>query len=269
MNSPAKLKESRDTLFFSAIVFSIILVVVFSLTPIVLLLKMGIASLNSAIQNEEIISSIILSFKTSLWSTIICTVFSLPASYGLSRYEFPLKKLVLLIIYLPMSLPHLASGIALLLFFSQTAMGKLMSSMGLDFIFTVKGIIAAQVFVNMPYMLKILKNAFDEMNVKMEFVAKTLGCNTIETLYHVTLPTCRKDLISSVVITWSRSLGEFGAVLMLAGATRFKTETLPVAIFLNMSTGDLDLAVSAASILIFISILSHIIFEKLDKDTIQ
>ncbi|SHI33931.1 molybdate transport system permease protein [Dethiosulfatibacter aminovorans DSM 17477] len=269
MTSPERAKEKREILFVSIMVFFIIIVAAFSLTPIALLLKMGLASLKTALKNEEMISAIFLSFKTSFWSTIICTIFSLPASYGLSRYEFPMKRLLLLFIYLPMSLPHLASGIALLLFFSKTAMGELLSGIGLDFIFTVKGIIAAQVFVNMPYMIKILKNAFDEMDIKMEFVARTLGCSEFMTLYHVTLPTCKKNLISALVITWSRSLGEFGAVLMLAGATRFKTETLPMAIFLNMSTGDLDLAVAAASILIIMSMVSHVIFEQLDRDTIQ
>ncbi|GAA0181354.1 ABC transporter permease [Clostridium sediminicola] len=258
-------KRKIEVVFFFIIIMFLTIVTLFSFTPIALIVLRGLKHMKTAIQNKEIIMSISLSFKTSFFSTLICCFFSIPTAYGLSRYNFPLKRCILLLVYLPMSLPHMVSGIALLLFFSNTLFGELLSKYGLDFVFSVKGIVIAQVFVNMPYMIKMLKNTFDEMNFKMEFIARTLGCNILQSFYYITLPLCKKGLISTIVIIWSRGLGEFGAVLMLAGATRFKTETMPIAIFLNISTGDLDLAIATATILIIISMIPYVLFETVEK----
>lgn len=123
------------------------------------------------------------------------------------------------------------------------------------------GIIIAQFFVNLPYMIRITRSAFEAINPRYEHVARTLGCTEWGAFRQVTLPLARNGLIAGLVITWAKSIGEFGAVLMLAGATQMKTETLPIALFLNMSTGDLDLAIAAAVILIVISVVSLSIFE--------
>ncbi len=100
-----------------------------------------------------------------------------------------------------------------------------------------------------------------DINPKLEFVSRTLGYNQIKTFFKVTLPLAKNGLIAGIVITWARAIGEFGAALMLAGSTRMKTETLPISLFLNMSTGDLELGLAAATIIILISIFSLLIFE--------
>ena len=132
----------------------------------------------------------------------------------------------------------------------------------------MKGIILAQFFVNVPYMIRILKSTISDIDPRMEFVSRTLGCNKMQSFYKVTLLLAKNGLVASLVITWARLLGEFGAALMLAGATRMKTETLPVSLFLNMSCGDLKLGLAIASILIIISIVSLLIFETLGGKTV-
>jgi len=92
-------------------------------------------------------------------------------------------------------------------------------------------------------------------------VARTLGASRLQCFYHVTLPLLKSTIISTIVLTWSRALGEFGAVIMVAGATRMKTEILPTSIMLNLSTGDLDLAMSIAVILMMISLTCSLVFE--------
>ncbi len=113
-------------------------------------------------------------------------------------------------------------------------------------------------------MVRVTRSAFETINPRYEYVARTLGCTEWGGAFRqVTLPLARNGLIAGLVITWSKSIGEFGAVLMLAGgATQMKTETLPIALFLNMSTGDLDLAIAASVILIVISVASLSVFER-------
>ncbi|HIE4362260.1 TPA: ABC transporter permease subunit, partial [Clostridioides difficile] len=96
---------------------------------------------------------------------------------------------------------------------------------------------------------------------KMIFVARTLGCNSWEAFKFIILPNLKTGIISATVMTWSRALGEFGAVAMIAGSTRMKTEIIPTSIYLNMSTGDIDIAIGIAVILIFISLTCLMLFE--------
>ncbi|HAQ41876.1 MAG TPA: molybdenum ABC transporter permease [Clostridiales bacterium] len=247
----------------------LILVLLLVFTPLVLLVLRGIASIGTCIQSEEILFSIRLSLITSSISTLICLLFSLPAAYCLARLKAKAKKIISILIFLPMSLPHLISGIALLLLLGNSGIGGFLSKFGVDFIFTKKGIVAAQVFINISFMIKILKTAIEESSVKMEFIARTLGCNNWQSFVYITIPSIKSNIFSSLVITWSRALGEFGAVIMLAGTTRMKTEVLPTAIFLNMSTGDLDIAIGTATILITISLISLLLFEIIERKSMS
>jgi molybdate transport system permease protein len=251
--------------FSYLLILTLLVVLIFTFTPLALLVGRGVSNIGRCIQSKEILFSIKLSLITSIISTFICLVFSLPAAYALARTKLKFKKFVSILIFLPMSLPHIISGVALLLFLGNLGIGGILSKFRIDFVFTQKGIVAAQVFVNFPFMVNILKTAIEESGYKMEFIARTLGCNRWQTFIYITIPLIKNSLLSSLIITWSRALGEFGAVIMLAGATRMKTEVIPTAIFMNMSTGDLDIAIGTATILIFISIISMIIVEITQK----
>lgn len=133
-------------------------------------------------------------------------------------------------------------------------------------IFTPLWIILAQFFVNVPSMIRIFPSSFSSINPRYEYVARTLGCSDAGVFWHVLLPMARRGIIARTIITWSKAMGEFGPVLMLAGATRMKAETLPIALFLNMSTGDLELAIAAGTILMVIAGLTLYFFEFLDPD---
>lgn len=251
--------------FSYILILTLLIVLIFTFTPLALLVGRGVSNIGRCIQSKEIVFSIKLSLITSIISTFICLIFSLPAAYALARTKLKFKKLISILIFLPMSLPHIISGVALLLFLGNLGIGGILSKFGIDFVFTRKGIVAAQVFVNFPFMVNILKTAIEESGYKMEFIARTLGCNRWQTFIYITIPLIKNSLLSSLIITWSRALGEFGAVIMLAGATRMKTEVIPTAIFMNMSTGDLDIAIGTATILIFISIISMVIVEITQK----
>jgi len=242
---------------------------IFFATGIVLLglaLYTPLPALAASLASPQIQFAIGLSLVTSTVSTAICVALAIPAAYALARYDFPLKKLVNLVLTLPLALPPLVAGIALLLFFGTTVWGKALASFGFAVVFTPLGIIVAEVFVNLPYMVRILKSAFSAVNPRYENVAKTLGCTETGAFLQVTLPLARPGLVAGTTITWAKSMGEFGAVLMLAGTTTVRTETLPIALYLNISTGDLDLAVAASVILITISLCALSVVEHYADD---
>jgi molybdate transport system permease protein len=211
--------------------------------------------------SPEIQFAIMLSLVTSICSTLICIIIAVPSAYALARYNFFGKSFVNMILDLPLALPPLVAGVGLLLLFGATEFGSWLASVGLVFVFTPLGIVVAQFFVNFPYMLRIMRSTFEDISPRYEYVAKSLGCNNVQSLLRVTLPMASSGFIAGSVITWSKGIGEFGAALMLAGATRMKTETLPISLYLNMSCGELELAISAAIILIVISMVSLYIFE--------
>jgi molybdate transport system permease protein len=210
----------------------------------------------------EIQFAIRLSLMTSVVSTIFCIFVSVPAAYALARYDFPGKNIVNTILDVPLALPPLVAGVALLILFGTTSFGKGLADAGIKFVFTPLGIILAQFFVNMPFMFRVLRSTFQGINPRYEYVAQTLGSTEGGAFWRVTLPMAKNGLMAGSIITWCRGIGEFGAALMVAGSTRLQTETLPISLYLNMSCGELPLAIASATILIVISLISLFIFEK-------
>lgn len=236
-----------------AFVISIIACIVTNTTPQAL-----IANLTS----DEILFAIRLSLITATVSTILCMVVAIPTGYALSRSDFPGKSIANTIVNLPLALPPLVAGVGLLLFFGKTPIGHALESIGLKFVFTPLGIIMAQFLINVPFAIRIMRSTFNSINPRYEHVAKTLGCTQTKAFWKVTLPMSKNGLLASSAISWAKGMGEFGAVLMLAGATKMKTETLPIAVYLNMTCGELQLAVAAATILIIVSFSALFILEK-------
>jgi len=219
-------------------------------------------ALLESLLSGEIQFAIRLSLITSVISTIFCIVVSVPAAYALARYNFPGKNILNTILDVPLALPPLVAGVALLILFGTTSFGKGLAEAGIKFVFTPLGIILAQFFVNMPFMFRVLRSTFQGINPRYEYVAQTLGSTEAGAFWRVTLPMARNGLMAGSIITWCRGIGEFGAALMVAGSTRMQTETLPISLYLNMSCGELPLAIASATILIVISLISLFIFER-------
>ncbi|MBN1226132.1 MAG: molybdate ABC transporter permease subunit [Deltaproteobacteria bacterium] len=254
------LRESGFKIF--TLVFSLLLGLFIVAILVSVVTHTTLQALFVSLMTEEIRFAITLSIITSVISTILCIVLSLPAAYALSRYRFRGSSILNTILDMPLALPPLVAGVGLLILCGTTPFGKSLSKVGLDFVFTTKGIVLAQFFVNMPFMFRILRATFQGINPRYEYVAKTLGCTDAQAFWRVTLPMSWNGLMAGSIITWCKGIGEFGAALMLAGATRMVTETLPISLYLNMSCGDLPLAIAAATILIVISIVSLFIFEQ-------
>lgn len=199
-------------------------------------------------QADRIIFAVKLSLITATFSSLAAMAIAVPTAYLLARRKFFGKAFLDTLLDLPIVLSPIALGALLLLFFN-TGPGKLVSRVFGPFTFEVRGIVLAQFCVVVGLAIRILKTTFEGIDLTYEHLARTLGLNQFQTFIRVVLPLARKGLLAALLLIWGRAIGEFGATVTLAGATTFKTETIPVSIFLSFAAADI------ANALIFIVIL--------------
>ncbi len=182
--------------------------------------------------SDEMRFSLKLSMVTGIVSTLMVIFFALPIGYALSRFDFPFKGFVKTILDLPVAFPELVLGLCLLLLFGNTLVGKVLSQLSVNLVFTKQGVVAAQFFTALPYASRILKSTFDYINPRLEFVSRSLGYSQLETFFNVSLPLAKNGILAATVISFARCIGTFGTVLILAGGTYMKTEVLPLTLYL-------------------------------------
>lgn len=212
--------------------------------------------------SPEILFAIKLSLITATVSTMLSMFVAIPVAYAISHIEFPGKSIVDTILDLPIVISPIALGAALLVFFN-TPVGVTIENKIVRFVFEVPGIILAQFTVVSALAVRLLKSTFDAIDPRYEQVGRTLGCTKLKVFCKVTLPLAREGLIASGILTWARAIGEFGATVTLVGATKLKTETLPIAIFLNLATADVQKAVAVIFILIIIAVSSLVALRRI------
>jgi molybdate transport system permease protein len=219
-------------------------------------------TLISTLISDEILFAVKLSLTTATITTVISMVIAVPVAYGISHARFPGKDIVDTILDLPIVISPIALGAALLVFFN-TPIGKVIEIHVMRFVFEVPGIILAQFTVISALAVRLLKSTFDSIDPRYEQVGRTLGCSKLKVFFRVTLPLARDGLIASGILTWAKAMGEFGATVTLVGATAFKTETLPIAIFLSLATADVEKAVAVIFVLIIIAVVALLAIRKI------
>ncbi|WP_141430633.1 ABC transporter permease [Bacillus sp. 03113] len=250
LNNPIK-----SSLLFILFGFVFFLIILFLLLLIVGLLSYSdLKTVANVLLHPEFHFSLLFTLWTSLLATFFATIAALPCGYILSRYKLPGRAFFDTLLDIPIALPPLVSGIALLIFFGPF-MGKHLEQAGINIVFSPLGVIVAQWFIATPYAIKIFQQGFASIDQRMENIARTLGFSPTMVFFKVTLPLTKNAILSGIMMAWTRALGEFGATAMLAGITRMKTETLSVAVFLNMSIGDIKFAISTAIVMIFITLI--------------
>jgi molybdate/tungstate transport system permease protein len=165
----------------------------------------------------EVRNSIWLTIWTSFAGTMVFAVAAIPLAYLLARKNFPLKKLVTGIIDLPVVIPHSAAGIALLGFVSRdSALGKIGSAVGLNFIGHPAGIAIAMAFVSIPYLINSARDGFSGVPVRLEKAALTLGASSSRVFFTISMPLAKRNILSGLVLMFARGMSEFGAVIVVA-----------------------------------------------------
>jgi molybdate transport system permease protein len=187
----------------------------------------------------ETLFSIRLSILTATLATILALALGLPAAYALSRISFPGRKWVDTLLELPMIMSPIALGATLLVFF-QTPVGRTIQEKGIFFVFEFPGIVLAQFATIAGLATRLLKVSLDEISPRYEAVARSLGASPWEAFWKITFPLAFRGLLGALILCWAKAVGEFGATVTLAGAMAFKTETMPIGIFLALASADLQ-----------------------------
>ncbi|BBX25504.1 ABC transporter permease [Mycolicibacterium alvei] len=194
-----------------------------------------------------------LSLKTSLASTVLCVLFGVPLALVLARTEGFLTRIVRPLILLPLVLPPVVGGIALLYAFGRLGLvGRYLEAAGVHIAFTTVAVILAQTFVSLPFLVISLEGAARTAGADFEVVAATLGAPPGTVWWRVTLPLLGPGLISGAVLAFARSLGEFGATLTFAGSRQGVTRTLPLEVYLQRES-DADAAVALSVLLVAVA----------------
>ncbi len=179
-----------------------------------------------------------LSLICSVWATVLAMFFGVPIAWLLARIDFPGRGVARALCTLSMVLPPVVAGIAL--FYALGRRGILGQYLdrwfGITLPFTTAGVVVAQTFVAMPFLILTVEAAFRQQDLQYEDAARTLGASRWYLFRRVTLPAIRPGLIAGGVLAWARALGEFGATITFAGNFPGRTQTMPLAIYLAAET---------------------------------
>jgi molybdate transport system permease protein len=197
------------------------------------------AILRAELGSPRTLFSVRLSLLSATLAATLALAVAVPAAYALSRYRFPGRETVDTLLELPVIVSPAALGAMLLIFFNNP-LGEWLQEHAVTFVFAFAGIVLAQFVTILGVATRLLKAAFDEVPVELETVARTLGATPRHAFLTVTLPLARPGLIAAFILAWAKALGEFGATIMIAGSMAMRTETLPVAIFLRLSSADIE-----------------------------
>lgn len=219
---------------------------------------LGPSDLVDAAASPDVRAAVLLSTLCATLAAALALVVAVPAAYALARYRFFGATLIDALLDVPVLLSPVALGLALLLFFRSWP-GKFIETHWLRFVFEVPGIIAAQFILALALEVRVLKSAFEEIDRRLEQVARCLGCSPWAAFRRVTLPLVRPGLLAAFVLGWCRAVGDFGATVMIAGAVPRKTETIPIAIYLNLASVRLERAVALGLVLTAVAMTALIV----------
>lgn len=201
-----------------------------------------------------VLDALRLSLIASVGATAISAVLGIPLAFVLARVEFRGRSLVRALVLLPLVLPPVVGGAALLFALGRRGVigEPLYSATGIVLPFSTWGVLVAVTFVAMPFLVITVEGAFRNLDQRFEGAASTLGASRWTVLRRVTLPMIWPSLIAGLALTWARALGEFGATVTFAGSLQGRTQTLPLAVFIALET-DRDTAIAVSLIMVVIS----------------
>jgi len=207
----------------------------------------------SLITSTSSLTALKLSLKTSAASTTLCIVLGVPMALVFARNESRLVRWTRPLILLPLVLPPVVGGIALLYAFGRLGLiGQYLDAAGIHIAFTTSAVVLAQTFVSLPFLVIALEGAARTAGSEFEVVAATLGARPTTVWWRVSLPLLAPGLMSGAVLAFARSLGEFGATLTFAGSREGVTRTLPLEIYLQRES-DADAAVALSVLLVVVA----------------
>jgi sulfate transport system permease protein len=246
------------------ILVSVAFLVLFLLLPLAAVfyeaLRKGVGTYFTALVEPDALAAIKLTLLVAAIAVPANVVFGLAASWGIAKFEFPGKSILNTLIDLPFSVSPVISGlIYVLLFGAQGYLGSFLKSEGIQIIFAVPGIVLATIFVTFPFVARELVPLMQEQGTQDEEAALSLGASGWKTFFKVTLPNIRWALLYGVVLCNARAMGEFGAVSVVSGHIRGKTNTMPLHVEILYNEYNFAAAFAVASLLALLALVTLVI----------
>ena len=205
----------------------------------------------------EALNAMWLTIEIGIAATLVNLFVGTAVAFVLHRGNVRFKSVLDALVDIPLAIPTIVIGFALLLLYGpQGWLGRYFNAAGLQVLFSFPGILLAHIFVTFPFMVRAVGTALAGVDPNFERAAKTLGATSIQTFIHVTLPAIKGGLIAGSVLTFAKSVGEFGATLMVSGNLLGKTQTGPLYIFSRFNTGDIE---GASAIALILAVFSFIV----------
>jgi molybdate transport system permease protein len=221
-----------------------------------LLIRAPWSTLPGRLTDPAVVAALRLSLLTASLATLVCVLLGVPLAWVLARAEFPGRRLVRALVTVPLVLPPVVGGVALLLVFGRRGLvGEwLDATFGVSLPFTTAGVVVAEAFVAMPFLVISVEGALRGADARYEEAAATLGAGRWTAFRRITLPLIAPGVAAGAVLCWARALGEFGATITFAGNFPGRTQTMPLAVYLALEQ-DLDAAIVLSLVLLTVSVV--------------
>jgi molybdate transport system permease protein len=229
----------------------------FLVLPVVgLLFRAPWSTIGTRLGQPEILEALRLSIVCATLATLFCLLVGVPLAWVLARVAFPGRRLVRALVTVPLVLPPVVGGVALLLALGRNGLlGQWMYRWsGVTLPFTTAGVVVAEAFVALPFLVISVEGALRAADLRYEDAAATLGASRWTTFRRVTLPLIAPGIGAGAVLCWARALGEFGATITFAGNFPGRTQTMPLAVYLALET-DPQAAIVLSLVLLAVSIV--------------
>ena len=237
----------------AALAATALLVAFLALPFLALLLRVSPAQLLARLSGPVVLDALRVSLLTSIVATGIVLVLGLPVAYLLATRDFPGKRVVEVLVDLPMVLPPTVAGFALLMAFGRAGLaGRALGALGVSLPFTTAGVVIAQVFMSVPFLIGPARAGFSGVDRRLLDAALTLRAPEGFTFLHVSLPLAMPSIVAGAAMSCARALGEFGATITFAGNLPGTTQTMPLAVYVALQS-DLDAAVTLSVLLLLMA----------------
>jgi molybdate transport system permease protein len=228
----------------------------FLVLPLVALLwRAPWSTLGTRLREPGVLQALRLSLETATMATAVCLVLGVPLAWLLARVTFPGRRVVRAMITVPLVLPPVVGGVALILLLGRRGLlgSFLYDHFGVQIPFTTTAVVIAEAFVALPFLVLAVEGALRAADARFEEAAATLGAGRWTTFRRVTLPLVAPGIAAGAVLCWARALGEFGATITFAGSFPGITRTMPLTVYLALE-GDLDAAIVLSLVLLAVSV---------------
>ena len=238
------------------VVLAVVGALFFALPFAGLLTRTPWTELLSLLTTDLVADALVLSLLSSVLATAISALIGIPIAWVLARVDFAGRSLVRGVVLLPLVLPPVVGGAALLFALGRRGLvgEALYSSTGLVLPFSVVGVVLAATFVAMPFLVITVEGALRNFDERYEAAAATLGAKRWATFRQVTMPMIRPSITAGLLLTWARAFGEFGATFTFAGNLPGRTQTLPLAVFVSLESNR-DAAIAISLLMVAISLV--------------